>query len=76
MVFYTYLNTVQLSNSVSNINEKKYKAGTKRLMSDKVLKPFVVGVLSFSFYENYTAAVHPEKSGQDLQRSINFLIFE
>jgi hypothetical protein len=31
---------VQLSNSVSNVNEKKYKAGTKRLMSDKVLKPF------------------------------------
>jgi hypothetical protein len=26
--------------------------------------------------KNYTAAVHPEKSGQDLQRSINFLIFE
>jgi hypothetical protein len=31
---------VQLSNSVSNINEKKYKAGFKRLMSDKVLKTF------------------------------------
>jgi hypothetical protein len=40
LVFYTHLNTVQLSNSISNVNEKKYKAGFKRLMSDKVLKPF------------------------------------
>jgi hypothetical protein len=39
----TYLNTAQLSNSASNLKEKKYKAGFKRLMSDKVLKPFGSG---------------------------------
>jgi hypothetical protein len=31
---------VQLSYSISNVKEKKYKAGFKRLMSDTVLKPF------------------------------------
>jgi len=31
---------VQLSNCVTNVNDKKYKAGFKRLIPDKVLKPF------------------------------------
>ena len=66
----THLNTEQLSNSVSNVKEKKYKAGFKRLISDKVLKPFGRGLLGFSFYEDYAAAVKLQRSGKNYATAV------